>query len=479
MFKRILLVLGFLGASIFYSCSRTEGNVIMAVDGFPLLIEMDQGERYTYSAGDQSWDIRLHDIRLIKEKNFWFDKNLGQENYYKAEVAVSINGTDTVLVSRAYQMPLTIQGLRIGVEAVREWEADTNIDLGRIGNIEKAVRLSLSEASDPFAPATLKYPIADYLWHASSYYNTWNSLVPYNHKYYHRGEDMAAIPDQLPVIAMLPGKVVASPLPRGDGGSNSFMVECPNGVRYRYAHINTESFSQAFKKGDTIRAGQQIGLTGETWDGGKKQYSGPHLHAEFRYKDTKFNAYPALMEAYFRDYPDKVVAVAGGYRFAQQGDTLTLDGSRSLARKGEQIVQYEWITHTGDTLKNPLAKLSFPNPGLYSEQLLVTTASGEQDRDFLQVRIFDPERGKKIVNRHVMYTPVRNIEAGDSILFWNRLDNMESPVHIDFGDGSPTVTIEKELKHAYERPGNYIATYTTKGPDEEPATIQMEIKVER
>lgn len=461
--------------------SMNQDHIVMDIEGFPTVVELNRGENYHYqkvvNGNRVKASIELLDYKLVKEDNYWFDEELGQQNYYMARVEVRVNGRDTLLLARAYQMPVEVEGLRIGVESIKEWEEHGNLEAAKIPDMKKEVRLSMIPAGRPYAPKSIRYPIENYTWHASSYFNTWNSLVPYNHRYYHRGEDMAAIPDILPVVAMFDGKVVASPLPDGDGASNGFMVESSNGLQFRYAHINTESFLSGLDSGVSVTTGQKIGLTGETWDGGRNQTTGPHLHVEWRYRGTKINAYPAMMEAYFRDYPDDVIAVAGGYRFVKMGDQVELDATRSLARPGQKLISYQWITHEGDTVNEPITSLKFDNPGLYSEQLLVTTSSGEQDRDFLQVRVYHQNRGKDIINRHVMYSPVRGINPGDSVLFWNRIRNNYSEVIIDFGDGSNPELIENELVHQYQLPGNYVVSYSTKGADNEPGVLQMEVKV--
>lgn len=262
----------------------------------------------------------------------------------------------------------------------------------------------------------------------------------------------------------------------GDGASNYFTVQLRDSITYTY--INTESFAPGLDSGAYVLSGQQIGLTGETWDGGKNQHTGPHLHTEFGYKGTKFNAFPMLIEAYFRDYTDEVVAIAGGYGFASVREVVQLYGTCSLARPGEEIVAYYWITHKGDTINEPIFSLAYDAPGLYSEQLIVLSKLGAIDRDFLQVKVNHEELGNEIVARHVMYHHVRNIQPVAAVLFWNRLVNIEGPVRVDFGDGSQIVEIEEEVYHRYNRSGNYVVTYEANGKLGDHAVVQMEVKVE-
>jgi len=80
--------------------------------------------------------------------------------------------------------------------------------------------------------------------------------VPYNRLNYHRGEDFGVIPGRLPVLAMQGGTVVESPLPGGDGGSNSLDLETAYGMRIRYAHMDIEAIDPALVVGAEVQAGR-------------------------------------------------------------------------------------------------------------------------------------------------------------------------------------------------------------------------------
>ncbi len=456
-------------------------KIVMDIPGRPFVFEMNVGETVRLEKKDNKssldLSIRITDFIFYYENNLWFPDTIPQENIYRADVFVEINGKPEILIKQAYQFPQEFSGLRWYVETLVGWETSSQVDAET--DLEKDLRISVRKVGEPWGFDDLVYPIRNYRWHASSYMNTWSALVPYNHLYYHRGEDMAAIPDKYDVLALFNGRVIISPYPDGDGRSNSLSAEGEDGFGFRLAHMNTESILPTSAQGMDVKTGQILGKTGETWDGYKSQHTGPHLHVELAYKGTRISSYPYLMEAYFRDYPDQVLAIAGGYRFGIVGDTITLDGSRSLARPGEKMSEMYWITHFGDTVENEMHHLVYNRPGLYSEQLIVQNDEGEIDRDFLQVRIFDPEKdGHDIVCRHVHYWPVRDIHPGDSVLFWNRLVNNVRPVRIDFGDGRPSEIVEDEIWHVYNYAGNYVVTFDTCGKDDEPATIQLEVVVE-
>jgi hypothetical protein len=143
-----------------------------------------------------------------------------------------------------------------------------------------------------------------------------------------------------------------------------------------------------------------------------------------------------------------------------------------------EIVSYTWRLHDGTVVENAVARVTYEKPGLYSEQLVVRTDAGYDDRDFAQVRVFDPDRGRKIARGWAYYTPVRGIKPGTTVLFWNRLVGMAGPVTIDFGDGSPKQTIHREVEHAYAESGLYTVTLSGQGPDNEPATVRLRVVVE-
>ncbi len=83
---------------------------------------------------------------------------------------------------------------------------------------------------------------------------------------FHNGLDLA-VPLNTPIKSPMPG-VVFSISTVGDGG-NQIIIKHDNGYKTGYAHLN----KILVKKGDKIKQGDVIGLSGNT---GKS--TGPHLH---------------------------------------------------------------------------------------------------------------------------------------------------------------------------------------------------------
>lgn len=83
---------------------------------------------------------------------------------------------------------------------------------------------------------------------------------------FHNGIDLA-VPLNTPIKSPMPG-VVDAVISGGDGG-NQVIIKHDNGYKTGYAHLN----KPLVKKGDKIKQGDTIGLSGNT---GKS--TGPHLH---------------------------------------------------------------------------------------------------------------------------------------------------------------------------------------------------------
>ena len=86
----------------------------------------------------------------------------------------------------------------------------------------------------------------------------------------HKGTDYA-VPIGTPVTAWSDGVVSGEPLDSGYG--TAVMIEHANGMQSIYGHLSAKSV----QVGQTIKAGQRIGKSGDTGNS-----SGPHLHFELR-----------------------------------------------------------------------------------------------------------------------------------------------------------------------------------------------------
>jgi hypothetical protein len=466
---------------MFVSCSSHEQSVppkqtgiIMNIPGYPLVFDLNNGDSIlidrTYGNNRVSRTLLLKGVRLFSENNNWFPDSVGKWNYYKAEVDIIVSGKASVLTFQPYQMPVSFNGLRIYVEGIKK--------MGYNKSLQKDVRFSVCLGNEPWGiPSELEFPVNDYRFRSCSYNNTWSSLVPFNSfKYYHMGEDLGAIPDKLDVCSWINGEIINSPVPKGDN-SNKILIRNQNGIGFDYYHCNLESIDTGLIIGKTVEKGQVIAKTGMTWDGGKNQHMDPHVHMGINFNGCELSLYPYFVEAYLRKYDDKVIAVAGGYRFAYAGDSIVLDASRSFCRENEKIESYLWKLHDGRIINKKITKVKYDKPGYYSEELIVKTANGDIDKDFLQVRVTGSNSLKDYAWGWIYYSPVRNNKPGQNILFWNRIINTKTDVHIDFGDGTPVQIMKDQISHSFSKSGNYTIVISSTGKGKEPVSAKLEVVI--
>jgi len=371
---------------------------------------------------------------------------------YAARVRLEVNGQESEVVARPFQYPVEAAGLRLYLDGTQEWLA---VGLYPV-SLPKRLRLRYTRAGESWGPATVRFPVGDYRWGATTYYNTWLGIVPQDvaTTYYHKGEDFGAVPDLLPVFAPEAGRVTTA--------QDSVQLGAPDGTLTRLFHMNPPTVLVA--AGQSLAAGQRLGLTGQFGNGD----ADPHLHCDFRRDDDEPGTYPFAVDAYLRDYPDAGVAIAGGYQFMRAGETLMLDGGRSRARPGRTITGYRWVLHDGTAVEGATAKLTVATPGFYAQELRVYFDDGREERGFTPVRVFVPGcSGQEPVPGFVYQHPVRGIVPGDPVTIWHHPFIVASHERtIDFGDGSPVRTLSgsrPSAAHTYAASGLYTVTVTTVG----------------
>ncbi len=449
-------------------------------DGWPVVLDLNLGQSREVRVPGPAGEVRRQ-IRLLKvEESYWPNWDLPTAPDHRvlrsAEVQIEVAGTPATLWARPFESPRVVNGLRLYVETTRAWATTPQLD--PMDDVNHDVRVSCVAEGMSWGPSQLRFPIRNYRWRANTYYNTWGALVPYNQLYYHRGEDFGAIPDELEVLASLDGRVVASPLPAGDGDSNQLTIRHLSGMEFGYFHMNVETILSGLTNGAVVVAGQTLGRTGMTWDGRRSQSRDPHLHWGLAHGREDLASFPFILDAYLRDYADPVIAIAGGYHYSMPGESVELDASRSVARPGRRIVRYRWLLHDGRESNEARVIVQAPQPGLYSEELRVWADDGSEDRDYVQLRVWDAGRGGRIGAGWFYHAPVRGARAGNPVRFWNRLWSTTAPVRIDFGDGSPVDTIGGETSHVYTAPGLYTAKLRSLGPEDEPLEVRMRVVVE-
>jgi murein DD-endopeptidase MepM/ murein hydrolase activator NlpD len=320
------------------------------------------------------------------------------------------------------------------------------------------------------------FPIRNYRWRALNYQHTFLGLaVNQASVYYHRGEDFGMLPDRADALATTDGEVGKVPGPEGDGASNSFYLHA-GGLEFRYAHMNTPHILPEMKPGVHVAQGQKLGLTGNTWRG--RPVRDPHLHVEIRDEATGKlrNSFPWIVSAYRKSFPGELLPIAGGWRNTWAGDTIELDGSRSLAGTGRKIVAWQWKFTDGATATGPRVSRKYTVPGTYSEQLTVRDDRGREDSDFVEVFVLDRNQTQMPPFTMIYYYPVRGIHAGDEVEFDIR-SNKKGPATIDYGDGEKAQWSET-TRHRYTKPGTYIVSLTKPDSGAGPSVFRSRIVIE-
>lgn len=441
---------------------------------WPVYVHLDIGESKTVIIGGKEYQLKVYKTTYTTEPNNRIPPNIGSQTLKEARVTLSINGDTITLVQRAYQMPIEFKGLRLYVENTRNWVKKAN-KFQAITYFPKTIKIAIGQAGKSWGPDNMHFPIVGYRWRSAMYNNTWSSLVPGNGVYYHHGEDFGVMPDKLNIQAILSGIVTTSPLPDGDGASNGLIIRYDTNFSYRLSHMNIGTIKSGLLKGTLVREHQILAKTGQTYLG-KEKMGNPHLHVNFIYKGEAVSPYPYLVEAYFNDYPDNVLAIAGGYAYVMAGDEVELDASRSVARRGQKIISYSWELPDGRIVKTAHAKVRFGKPGTYTITLNVLTDKGDRDRDFLQVYVFDTEKRHNDFLGYFYHMPVRGLKVGEDVTVW-RAYYGKVPLLIDFGDGSKPVKAGLETPHKYRKPGIYTVTVTSTQPSARPTTEKMKIVV--
>jgi murein DD-endopeptidase MepM/ murein hydrolase activator NlpD len=421
------------------------------IDPWPTVIDCNPGETVSLTRGGRTWTLRLDTLDHRYQPDQRRDNPDGRV-IVEAIAQVTLDGISTTLHARPYTMPSEIAGLRLLLETTAAWSGGIRPVLG----LQRAARFTAVRSGETWGPATVRFPIVGYRWRSSPYSNTFGSLVPSGGIYYHRGEDLGAIPDLLPVIAPLPGIIRESPRPTGPVQSNALIIDVADDYLMRLSHTNYPFISERAIAGAAVQAGDVLARTGSTWNGGTNQHSDPHLHWSLNHAGAERNIFPTAVESYLRDYPDVALPIAGGYQLTRIGDEVQLDGSRSLTRPGHRIIGFTWVLHDGRMVDGPIAPLTYFSPGLFAEELRLRLDDGSDYRDVLQVRVHTTGTTGGI-GGWIHHTPVRGITPTTPVTIWNRLQRDESYL-IDHGDGSPPEAFPGSHIHRFPRVGTYTMT---------------------
>ncbi|MBK8479078.1 MAG: peptidoglycan DD-metalloendopeptidase family protein [Opitutaceae bacterium] len=425
---------------------------------WPTTVDLDPDETVTSVRDGVSHTFRILDDEdgqpaIAYETMPFPTTSVDKRVNYAVRVRLKVDEQEVEVVARPFQYPIVAAGLRLYLDGTKEWLGTDDV---YPVNIPKRLRLRFTAAGELWGPATVRFPIGEYRWCATTYYNTWLGVVPQGVEttYYHKGEDFGAVPDLLPVLAPEAGAITTN----GTG----VQTRSADGTFFWMAHMNAANI--VVSAGEQAVAGQLLGLTGNRGNGN----ADPHCHYDLSWDGDEPGTFPFAADAYLRDYPDAGIPVAGGYQFMWAGDTLALDGRRSLARPGRTITGYRWILHDGTVVDGPTAALTPAEPGFFSQELRVFFDDGSEERGFTQVRAFERgAAGQLPISGFVYQHPVRGITPGSEVTIRHHAFVIGSYGRtIDFGDGSPVETVagwQPVVSHRYAAPGLYTVTVRPAG----------------
>ena len=404
----------------------------------------------------------------------------------RAEVQIEVNGQKLSLVSGNYRLPVSVAGVQIDCPVTRGFKQNSmRNDLNEDPwGLDRDVRLRLWPAGSPLVqPGTFLYPVRQ-RWFASGT-QMGNEPVhvdgcenPLSKQiYYHYGLDMGGAEGLVEVVAATDGLVVSAgkrvlPGYERTPVSPTYDAVCmldARGWYLRYCHLH--EIHAAVRPGVKVRMGQPIGSLGK--EGGSGGWSHLHFDITGRQPSGKWgiiDGYAFLWEAYRHQYHPRLVAVARPHQLAAVGQNVVLDGSRSWSAGGK-IASYEWTFADGQTATGATVEHSYLKPGVYSEVLRVTDATGESDYDFGEVHVVDPKHPDRLPpGIHAAYYPTFGVKPGDSVTFLVRTFGTTAGKETwDFGDGSPSESVQSDgnarklapdgyarTTHRYARAGHYL-----------------------
>lgn len=420
----------------------------------------------------------------------------------EARVRAEVNGEAITLASAMYHLPVTVAGVQIDCPITRG--LTDNSSKQNVWGLVKHARFRVWPAGSPWIePGTFTYPVRQRWFASDTQMANEPTFVNGDERtgktsiYYHYGLDFGGAEGLVEVIAATDGLVVSAAGERLAEHKDSpakprydvIYVVDHRGWYYRYSHLMTVEA----KPGQRVRMGQRIGLLGK--EGGSGGWS--HLHFDITSRQPSGlwgiqDAYAYAWEAYRKEHGPRIIAVARPHHLVPVGGRVKLDGSKSWSAAG-QIARYEWTFTDGSRAAGPVVERAYAQPGTYSEILQVTDAAGQTAWDFAVVQAADPVKPQELPPTiHAAYYPTTNLRPGDPITFKVRtFRTTHGEERWDFGDGSPSVTVQSDgnanvhakdgyavTQHAYAKPGDYLARVERTNERGETAIGHVHVRIE-
>lgn len=459
----------------------------------PVIVDLAVGESVVYKLKDGAEKkitlLAVHETRDVFRHAVRY-----------AEVQVDVDGTQAAIPVALYNLPRVVNGVKIDAAVTRGYLGNSSDPEIWALQPKADARLRFWDPDQPLLePGTFGYPVKQ-RWFASDTQMANDPCFVDGGEdpdrksiYYHYGLDIGGYDHWVPVLAATDGEVISAAgevserLTENEKAAVSprydvVYLKDARGWVYRYSHFS--AILPHVQVGQKVKMGEWIGILG------KEGASGGWSHLHFDIQGTEgserglINGYPFLVEAYLREHPGALLAVARPHKLVRAGDEVELDGSNSIS-DGHTIVSYEWQFQDGTTASGPKVKRSYSKPGAYSEILRVKDSQGNEDVDFAVVHVLAGENTRDYLHPsiHATYYPTEGIKPGDEVYMKARTFRVQGgKEHWDFGDGSTGVTCSMNdyasISHHYDKPGLYIATVTRDSDNGTSATARLKIIVE-
>lgn len=475
-----------------------------AIEPLMRTIDLKLGQEETIRLSDR----RQATVKLVDLKE---SRDTLRGAVRRAEVTVEVNGQTATLESAMYNLPTEVGGVQIDCPVTKGFVENSSGD--NPWALDADARLRLWPAGSPWIrPESFGYPLnarrfsSDTQMGNDPCYVNACDLPGLKKVYYHYGLDFGGAEGLVEVVAATDGVVVSA---RGElfkpdeyppnvkPRYDVVYLRDDRGWYYRYSHLF--EIDGSITLGEKVRMGDRIGLLGK--EGGSGGWS--HLHFDIQGPQPSgrygiIDAYAFAWQAYQRQHPEPLVAVARPHIVAWVGEEVTLDGSRSWSARGPQsIKQYVWLLDGGERPTGAKLARIYDKPGQYCELLKVSDDEGNTAFDLAVVQVFDPkatEAKSTVPAIHAAYFPTWNIKVGDTVTFKARTFNIDPKDGYevwDFGDGSPPVmtqsdgnarTLAKDgyaiTSHRYYHRGQYLVTVHRTNIHGQKATTKLVLTIE-
>ena len=417
-----------------------------------------------------------------------------------AEVDVDVDGVKATIPVALYNLPRVVHGVKLDAAVTKGYLSNSNEP--EIWDLAPGAdaRLRFWDPDQPLLePGTFIYPVKQ-RWFASDTQMANDPCYVDNGEdpksrsiYYHYALDIGGYDHWVPVLAATDGEVVSVagkvlkeyPQDKYPFVTPRYDVVYLRDVRgwlYRYSHFS--SILPQIQLGSRVKMGEWIGVLGK--EGASGGWSHLHFGVHGVEGDERgiINGYPFLVEAYLREHPGALLAVARPHHLVQTGEEVELDGSNSIC-DGGRIVSYRWLFHDGAEVEGKKVKKVYDKPGAYSEILWVKDNRGQEDVDFAVVHALAAENTMEHLppSIHATYYPTDNIKVGDEVYMKARAFRVKGGKEKwDFGDGLTGETCSlndfASISHHYEKPGLYIVIVRRDSDNGTSAAAHLKIVVE-